>query len=701
MRLSRSLAVVWLLILVYGVYFSAFSIERHRAFLTHASDLGQIDQAIWNTLHGRLLEYTKATGVQSNRFSDHVEPIFIPLSLVFLVYDNVEALLIVQSFAIAIGALAVFWIARKTLGATHFSSASHPGAEWPAVGFAAIYLLFPALEAANLAEFHAVTLAPAPLLFAYHYGTEKAWGRYLLFSILALAVKEEIALLVFVMAVWFWIEPVVARQPSLGGLLRPPALRRFSFSTSNFQLSTFNFQLPTSNLQPLGTAILALVWFVFAVFVVIPHFNALGRSPYTCRYVVGEDCPEIARGLFLDARLGYLGQLLASVGWIALLDPISLLLGLPLIALNVVSNYPAQYSGTFHYSAPVAPYLVLAAIGGYARLSGWMETRRKDAGSRRQGDTETRRHGDTESQSPRPRVPVSPRLVLLVIPVFLLALAYHLIAGYTPIAGAFKWPSLTSHNQLFARFAAQIPPEASVSTTPSLNPHLSHRRVLYRYLNVKDAQYVLLDVSESTNSNPIDFRVTYNGLVDTKTFGVVDAADGYVLLERGAPPKPLPDEFFSIFRANGRQPQHPVTIDFSDQIRFLGYDVVTDPYGHGSVRMYWQRLSPMDKNYNLLLFFADEQGAPRQDVTLPSSLLFWYPTAMWRPGETVVGQTVPLDLGPSARVGLAVLNGSNWDDAENRLPARLIQPDTLRVFDDSTWVELGTLRKEGNRYVVE
>ncbi len=686
MRLSRSLAVVWLLILVYGVYFSAFSIERHRAFLTHASDLGQIDQAIWNTLHGRLLEYTKATGVQSNRFSDHVEPIFIPLSLVFLVYDNVEALLIVQSFAIAIGALAVFWIARKRIGANGRSSL-----QWPAVGFAAIYLLFPALEAANLAEFHAVTLAPAPLLFAYHYGTEKAWGRYLLFSILALAVKEEIALLVFVMAVWFWIEPVVARRPSF------------------IQIPNSKFQPPTSNLQPLITAILALVWFVFAVFVVIPHFNALGRSPYTCRYVVGEDCPEIARGLFLDARLGYLGQLLASVGWIALLDPISLLLGLPLIALNVVSNYPAQYSGTFHYSAPVAPYLVLAAIGGYARLTGWIEIRRKDAGTRGQGETETRRHGDretrrygdTESRSPRPRVPASPRLSLLVIPVFLLALAYHLIAGYTPIGGAFKWPSLNSHNQLFARFAAQIPPEASVSTTPSLNPHLSHRRVLYRYLNVKDAQYVLLDVSESTNSNPIDFRVTYNGLVDTKTFGVVDAADGYVLLERGAPPKPLPDEFFSIFRANGRQPQHPVTIDFSDQIRFLGYDVVTDPYGHGSVRMYWQRLSPMDKNYNLLLFFADEQGAPRQDVTLPSSLLFWYPTAMWRPGETVVGQTVPLDLGPSARVGLAVLNGSNWDDAENRLPARLIQPDTLRVFDDSTWVELGTLRKEGNRYVVE
>ena len=44
--------------------------------------------------------------------------------------------------------------------------------------------------------------------------------------------------------------------------------------------------------------------------------------------------------------------------------PLALLLGLPIIAANDLSNYPAMYSGTFHYSAPVAPYLVLAAIGG-------------------------------------------------------------------------------------------------------------------------------------------------------------------------------------------------------------------------------------------------------------------------------------------------------------------------------------------------
>ena len=529
-----------------------------------------------------------------------------------------------------------------------------------------------------MAEFHAVTLAPAPLLFAYHYGTEKAWGRFVLFSILALSVKEEIALLVFTMATWFAVmtaDQGRTRIEHVRFVLRHPdsVVRRY---------------------QPLLIALLAAAWGFVAVFVIIPHFNTLGRSPYTCRYIVSEDCRQIVPGLFLDARLGYLGELFASVGWIALLDPVSLLLGLPLIALNVLSNFPAQYSGTYHYSAPVAPYFVLAAIGGSASLARWLERR-----TMRRGEGETRRHGDDERNSPRPRVSLSPRLALVVVPVFILALGYQVIAGYTPVGGAFTWPSISTHNQLFARFAAQIPPEAVVSTTASLNPHLSHRRVLYRYPNVADAQYVLLDVSESATTNPTDFRVKYNELVDARSFGVVDAADGFVLLERGAPSKPLPDVFFSAFRASGQTPAYPAAIDFGDAVRFLGFDVVTDQYGRGSVRMYWQPLRPMDRNYDLFLFYADGQGTPREDITLPSTLLFWYPTSMWRPNETVVGQTVPLDLGPQARVGLGVVDGGNWADAAKRLPARLVGTSTMRVFDDSTWVELGTLIKDGARYV--
>jgi uncharacterized membrane protein len=168
MRLAKErypLVILVALMVVYSVYFSAYSIQLNATFRTHASDLGQMDQALWNTLHGRFLEDTKPDGRQATRMTDHVEPIFALVSLAYLAYDGVEAILVLQSIVVALGALPIFWIARKKLRN-----------DWPGVAFAGMYLLFPALQAANLAEFHAVTLAPAPLIFGCPLWRRRAWG---------------------------------------------------------------------------------------------------------------------------------------------------------------------------------------------------------------------------------------------------------------------------------------------------------------------------------------------------------------------------------------------------------------------------------------------------------------------------------------------------------------------------------------------
>jgi uncharacterized membrane protein len=670
MKSRLPLLLLAVFILAYGIYFSAYSIQRHRAFLTHASDLGQMDQAIWNTLHGHFLESTRRGGEQAPRLTDHVEPIYAVVSLAFLVYDSVEALLILQSFAIAIGALAVFWIARRRLQNY-----------WSALAFAAMYLLFPALEAANLAEFHAATLAPAPLLFAYHYGEQRAWKRFVLFSLLALSVKEEIALLVLMLGLWFTFKSVVSRQSPVA---------------SNSQLPTSNLQSLISNLQPipLAIALLSAAWFLLAVFVIIPHFAPVGRSIYTCRYVVSEDCREIARGLFLGERATYLAQLFASVGFGALFDPIALLLGLPLIAANVLSNYPAQYSGTYHYSAPLVPYFVLGAIGG----AGWLVGRLRGAGA--QGSKGAGEQEELSSAPPHPRTPAPLRQFLVVALMFVIALGYHLVAGYTPIGGAFAWPEITPHDQLFARFENQIPRDAVISTTAALHPHLSHRRVIYRYPTVKDADYVLVDVGESTTANPIDFRLAYLDLLENQNFGIRDAADGYILLQRGLTEKTLPDAFYSFARTS-RQPEHPRPIDFGDAVHLLGYDVDADQWGRAVVRLYFTPLEniPRDKNLNLFAFYADAAGNPRTDAEIPPlTILFWYPTSMWRPNEVVVAETLPLDVGESARLAFGVVGGADWNDTARRLK---ISNATAPLFDDATWAELGVMVRQGNGYRVK
>ncbi|MBI4674886.1 MAG: DUF2079 domain-containing protein [Chloroflexi bacterium] len=709
-----ALAVVWLMIFAYGVYFSALSVQRHRAFLTNASDLGQIDQALWNSLQGRPLEFTRRTGEQSIRLTDHVEPIFVPTALVFLLYDNVEALLILQSFVIALGALPVFWIARRRLETAATKTPSRPTAtetqgkqpagagfvswllridspvapqvEFAAVLFAAMYLLFPSLEAANLAEFHAVTFVPVLVLFMYHYGALKKWGRFALFAFLTLMVKEEIALLVLTMSAWMVIRDW---RLETGDWRLEIGDWRLEIGDWKSLPKRFFAYLKTAPRVPMLFVALSLVWFVLTVFVIIPSFNTLGRSPYTCRYYpVSEECPQVARGLFLQERLTYLFQLFASSGFVSLLDPVSLLLGAPLILANVISNYPAQYSGTFHYSAPVVPYFILAAIGGTA----WLARQVRERG--REGERERGREGENHS--------ITPSLYLSLIALFI-AFAYHIYAGYTPIARAYVFPEITAHNELFQRFANQIPREAKLATTPSLHPHLSHREVLYRYpavnspLTADAADYVLLDLNDSDRVNPREFRIAYDDLLQKQNFGVVDAVDGYVLLKRGAPQQDLPDAFFTPFRVQNAAPQYPVQIDFENKVRFLGYDVLSDQYGHAYLRTYWQRLRQLDQNYMLFPFIADENGEPAPDLNFQMTCLFWYPSAAWKKNDTVVCDTIPLEWGARVRLGVGVTQDFDWANLNARLKVTRVEPSTLRVVDE-TWVEVGDLAKVGGTY---
>jgi hypothetical protein len=249
---------------------------------------------------------------------------------------------------------------------------------------------------------------------------------------------------------------------------------------------------------------------------------------------------------------------------------------------------------------------------------------------------------------------------------------------------------------LFERFAAQIPADARVATTPSLHPHLSHREFLYRYPFVGDAEYVLLDVNESDRGIPNEFRVAYNRLVNG-AFGVVDAADGYVLLKRGAPKQNLPDAFFTPFRAARPTPQVPLRVDFDNKVRLLGYDVLTDLYGRGYVQTYWQRLAALDRNYVLFPFAADEQGEPVSDLNFPMTALFWYPSAAWKNNEVMVAKTVAVEWGDRVRLGVGVSTSFDWGDTNARLDVTGVEPSTLPVME-RTWVDLGIWKKEGGEY---
>ncbi len=637
------LFIVLALMIAYSAYFSALSIQRHNTFRTYASDMGQMDQALWNTLHGNLLQDTRADGRNLPRLTDHVEPIFLVIPFVFLIYDGIESLFVIQSIAIALGALAIFWIARRKLKS-----------DWAAVAFAVMYLLFPALQAANLTEFHAVTFAPAPLMFAYNYGQERAWKRYVLFSLIALGVKEDIVLLVLTMGLYFAFQITDDRQQTTEKTFTTHS--RFTFHISRFTIQV--------RVIPLAITLLAAAWFLIALYGIIPRFSPRGESVYIGGRYSNPPLALLA-GIFIPEKIGYVLKLFASVGFLAILDPVSLLVGSPSLILNLLSSYEAQYSGTYHYSAPVAPYFVLAAIGGAAALKSKVKSQ---------------------------KLKVIPSASALII-----AFGYHFIAGYTPIAGEFFLPETTQHHKNLARFVNQIPRDTKVSTTTTLFPHLSHRPVLYRFPMILDAEYILLDVSQANITNPVDYRENYLSALKAG-FGVRDALDGYILLQRGVAQKELPDGFYTFLRTCVCTiAQQRVEIDFENKVRFIGYDVRQDDWQRVYLRTYWTRLPGLDNNFALFPFYPDETGAPRADAQLPDlTIQFWYPPLRWQDDEMIIADTLPIDVGARAKIGVGVFFGATWDTAEFYLAPKTSAP----VSADGRWVWVGELARDGKKFRV-
>lgn len=667
----------WLVIglmLLFTAWFSAYSIRLHDAHLTHKADLGQIDHAIWNTAHGRPLQEIKEDRL-STRLTDHVEPIFLLIAPVFWVWDNVRALLVLQAAALAAGAWPVYLFARKKLTRAAPDAAS----EWGAAVFAAAYLLTPSLQAAAVAEFHALPLATPLIAAAVWAAEERRWRQFVLWAMLVMAVQEGAALL----------------GATLGAYVAANTFRN--------QVSRRNL-VSKGTLTGLGVFLAGLAWFSIATFVIIPHFAAeayaLGQTPYTARYgEIGDSFGDVliafvARPLTVlrialePLRVQYLLGLLIPTAGLALLSPGLLLAGAPLLLANLLSAFPLQFSGESHYSAALVPFFVMAASAGAAQVLRRQETRQGWAAL------------------------MGKRLPAFMFSVVgICAIAFQVAEGFMPIGGEFRrspsrgWPEVTAHHRLLQRFAQNIPADAAVSTTPPLHPHLSHRQRIYLFPIIGDADYVLVDVAGTTDMHPADVKTRLEQLIAVGEFGVIKAEDGYLLLSRtaGTSAASLPNPFFDFARAK-KPPQYPLNVTFGDYVQLTGYDVTDNPkWRLTRLRFYWQVNASLPADAVLSFQVATPWGEIADDgVVRPPPALLWYPPVRWQPGETIVVETLPwfMPRAWATTLSLSTASGPIWPqinsaltghdlevapDGRLRLPAWTRQQGTLRLLTGSPY----------------
>ncbi|TML09703.1 MAG: DUF2079 domain-containing protein [Actinobacteria bacterium] len=335
MRIARPRPLLWAAMAAYGAGFAALSLLRHRAFETGRFDLGNMVQAVWSTAHGHLLQVTNLHGAQISRLAAHVDPILVAFAPLWWLWPSPSLLLTTQALAVALGALPLFWLARK-----------HTGSSRAGLGFSLAYLLFPATQWMTLNEFHPVALACPLLLFAIWYLDEDRLLPFTFFAVVAALTREEIPLVIAGLGVWY----AIGRRRWLAG----------------------------GAIAAAGIAATAI-----AVQVVIPHFNHGSGSSFYGRYdAVGGSAAGIVRKAFTDpGRLlsvafdhrgtHYLLNLLLPIAGLALAAPLVLVAVVPELALNLLSSVDAQSSIHYHYVAAEIPILFAAAAIGAGRLGRW------------------------------------------------------------------------------------------------------------------------------------------------------------------------------------------------------------------------------------------------------------------------------------------------------------------------------------------
>jgi uncharacterized membrane protein len=550
-------------ILIYVLVMGYQSVLRYTTFKATAFDLGNMDQVLWNTIHGRPFQFTNEAidwYGPPNRLGVHVEPIMLPVSLLYIFHADPRILLIFQTLVLAAGAPAVFLISRRYLPS------------WPllATALSAAYLLSPALLGINIFDFHPDSLATPLLLYALLALTLRRYIWFLALCFLTCACKEDMPLAVAflgLLLIWKYRLPRLGLTLLLGGTL----------------------------------------WTYLAFKIVIPHFyTGVLTNNFWYRYTVYGSTPVAAifnlllhpwliftEIITLD-RVYYLFSLFRSTGFLALLAPEWLLPTLPKLASNFISTNQPNYSGVYHYNAAIIPFVMLAAIHGTRRLiliwQGWS---RKPF---RQGEQELligEPAPDTEHtayplawipayiQAPAVRAwqallhlfkRMRPRFAHIMSPAWQRSTAQWQLFGermypFTKKISAYRlqwvicaWllftmglnflivnPQLNSfwadttpgvREQQIQQLLDMIPPDASVSASDDLNPHLSERQQLEVFpATCLDAtcnetvQYIIVDLNNLTSTgNRASATAKLNSL--SRQYITLKSAYGVVLFVR-------------------------------------------------------------------------------------------------------------------------------------------------------------------------
>lgn len=475
----REHAPILAAIAVHAVWFSTLAILRDRALWSASVDLGLFKEALWNTLHGRVMH---SSTVGYSFLGEHFAPVLFLLVPLYALWPTSACLLVVQTLAVSVAAWPVYLLGRDLgLGRTL------------ATALAAAMLFSPPMHTALLYDFHMDLLgvpALAGLALAVH---RRKYGLATVCLALLVSVKEDM----FIPA-----GAVLAARFLSGDARDRKASAALAFAAVAYCLVAMAVLLPRFGPPP-GVPVYMSDGGAPGGYKFLRNFRHLAGPPGPLLRLLGQPV-RFALYALTDARLStFLGFVLPvallpfAAGWrVALLAPLGIVL---------LSDNSEIVALRYHYSAIQHPGVYLAAAYGAATVLG------------------------------RARHVVALRAALAT---FVVA-ASALMAMTHPSSMAARTHAhdarrVTPHVHAVDRLVARLPADAPVSIGTFLGPRVSNRAFTALFPNaLSQVQWALVDLQRPPwPAGPEQRDDILRGLLRAD-WGAVAWEDGAVLLHRG------------------------------------------------------------------------------------------------------------------------------------------------------------------------
>lgn len=448
------------------------------------SDLALFEQAFWNTAHGRLFE----TSLEHPSLGDTTSQLAVDLMLFnllivpfYTLFPSTYTLLFIQAVAVGLGALPVYFLSKHKFRTNTV-----------ALIFAAVYLLHPYVIVITVSEFQPRAFAMVLLLAALYFLEKRGFRPFLVFLILLLLCRTDVALVVVMLGIYAFL----TRKPWHYGALAVGA----------------------------GAA-----WFILGVFVLVPYLA--GGKPFFHFSLIyshlGSNAGEIIQTvltkpgyvlayMFAGPKIKYILLMFVPLAFLPLLSPKVLLLTIPTFVINLLSDAPATTSIYGHYQALIIPPLLVGTISAVGKLGDFLWAR--CAGCNRRWNKMT---------------------LITLISLFALCVVTLASVRFNSVISLIRARPSSERIAAAERMISLIPPDAPVSAYSELLSHLSHRRYLYyfpsgvRELRKPLPEYVCVDTQ---TKRPWE-KETIKAMLAGYQWKVIAEEQGYILFRRASSPR--------------------------------------------------------------------------------------------------------------------------------------------------------------------